>query len=116
MRPGGISRLYKAIERVRELNPDFAISQLSLFLYVVQHEGITLHEVAEALRIPQGTVSRNTKQLGRYIVTREDGTKEVRGYGLLRTEPDMEERRRLAVYLTKDGKQLVNDLEMILYG
>lgn len=71
-------------------------------------------DISERIGMPQGTLSRNIKQLSRYTVRGEKGGREVRGYNLLRTEPDLDERRRLAVYLTKDGKALIEDLEQIL--
>lgn len=115
MRRGTIKNLFDVIQRIRgRINPDFAIAQLALFLYVAQREGLTMPELSEHLDMPQGTLSRNIKQLSRYSVRLEGGDKEVRGYGLLRTEPDLEERRRLAVYLTKDGRKFIADLERLI--
>lgn len=116
MLAGGIDRFRQAIERVREINPDFAISQLSLLLYVATNEGKTMHELCAETGMPQGSVSRNIKQLSRYAEVDRHGRRELKGYNLVRTEPDVIERRRLAVYLTKEGEALIEDLYNILYG
>lgn len=103
--------LHYVIEQLRQHTAsDIAITQLTIFLTVCYREGITMTELGEYLNMPQGSVSRNVKVLSRYLVEGENG-REVRGYDLIRTEPALDDRRRLAVYLTGKGRYLLGLLQ-----
>jgi DNA-binding MarR family transcriptional regulator len=109
-----IESLFKAVSYIREnINPDFALPQLAIFLRVAQTEGITQTELSEQLSMPQGSMSRNIKQLSKYY-DEIGGEKVMAGYDLVRVEPDLVERRRLAVYLTEKGKKVINALQSIV--
>lgn len=99
-----MAKFEKMIGAVRELvSPDFAISQLHLFLAVCQEDGITQTELAKRLGMPQATVSRNIIALG---TSYNKKTGQLGGYGLVDSRPDLYERRRLACFLTEKGKKL----------
>lgn len=67
-----MAKFEKMIGAVRELvSPDFAISQLHLFLAVCQEDGITQTELAKRLGMPQATVSRNINSIG-HIIQQKD--------------------------------------------
>lgn len=107
----GIAKFAKAVTYIRDnINKDFAIQQLAIYLLVSQNQGITMTEISDRLNMPQGTVSRNVKELTQYI----DKFKNNCGYDLIRVEPDMVERRRLACYLSRKGNRLMKELEDIL--
>lgn len=103
-----LKSIYQVVEVIRqEVNKDLPIQQLALFLLVAERPGITMTEMCRVLRMPQGSVSRNVKQLGLYLDQR-GGRSVPRGLDLLRTEPDPENRCRLSVYLTKRGQLLAD--------
>lgn len=107
----GLSRLRKLADYIRRnINSEFALPQLVIFLEVAANPGVTMFQLQERLGMPQGSISRNVKALGKYVKRRK-GQREVLGYGLLRTEPDLEERSRLAVFLTQEGQRVVAELE-----
>lgn len=117
MSNGGIVQLRKAVEFIRdEVDIDFAPSQWLIVLLAHEKPGITMPEMRKYLDMPQGSLSRNIKRLTKYFVTLEDGSRELRGYDLIRLEPDVEERRRYAVYLSKRGEEFVSKLQAILEG
>jgi DNA-binding MarR family transcriptional regulator len=66
-----------------------------------------MNDLVEKLDLPQASISRSTKELSKYI-ERDPKTNEKKlvGYDLIRTEPDLEERRRLVLYLTPKGRQV----------
>jgi len=100
--------IYRVVEIVRQqINKDLPIQQLALFLLVANRPGISMTDICRVLRMPQGSVSRNVKQLGCYLERRE-GLEMVKGLDLLRTEPDPENRCRLLVYLTRRGQELAD--------
>lgn len=91
----------------KHINKDIAISHLAIFLEVCLQEGLTMNDLVEKLDLPQASISRSTKELSKYI-ERDPKTNEKKlvGYDLIRTEPDLEERRRLVLYLTPKGRQV----------
>lgn len=114
----GLKSLIAGMQYVREtLNKDFPLQHLMLFLTVADNPSITMPELSKKLGVPQGTISRTYKALSRYVadvdamqgVERVDGKKEF-GYGLLRAEPDLYNRRALALYLTDRGDEVLGGL------
>lgn len=105
-----IDVLFRSVEYIRrEIHPDMAMNQLRIFLYVADNEGITMPDLSERLGMPQGSLSRNIKKLSRF---NEKG--KMQGYDLVYREPDLDERRRFAVYLTKRGKEVWDALAAIV--
>lgn len=100
----------------REVHPDIAMSHLHVYLKVCQRDGITMPEVMESLGMTTGVISRSVKKLSRYIETDRLGNRVICGYDLVRTEPDLIERRRMAIYLTDKGKEVREGLINIMMG
>lgn len=80
---------------------------------VAMDEGITQHEISKRLDMFTGTVSRNMKILGEYDVI-EHGEVVTKGYGLIEQKPHRLERRRMACYLTKRGRELKAEIIKIM--
>ncbi len=111
-----VTLMFASVELFRKrINKDMPIQHVALLLAVAENPGITMTELMRILGMPQGTLSRNVRILSRYV-ERKKGTAVLRGYDLLRTEPDRYGRRGLAVYLTEDGAELVRELAMTLRG
>lgn len=105
----------KALEVVtNEVYAEIPPQQILLFLTVADKEGITQHDLQDVLNQSQAAISRNVKQLSVYLEEGEHGNKVKKGYGLLDTRPDMCNRKRSAVFLTKDGQALLETLEFAL--
>lgn len=103
-----VSSLSRAVRIIRtEINHELPIQQLALLLEVSLNEGITMSGLAQALNMGQASVSKNVKLMSRYIT---DG--ELKGYNLLRTEQDLQERRRFDVFTTPSGKMLIEKLSL----
>lgn len=91
----------------KHINKDIAFSQLAVFIEVCIKEGISMYDLVEKLDLPQASISRCTKELSKYIEKDpKTGERRMVGYDLVRTEPDLEERRRLVLYLTPKGQQI----------
>ena len=87
----------------RELGGEYAPQQLSILLLVSLRPGITHNEIADKLKMAQGSVSRNVSKLAKRV-TEHSGV----GYGLVENRQDkVYDTRRSAVWLTTEGKQLV---------
>lgn len=107
-----IRGLHRVLEKIRHsIAHDIAITQLAIFLTVCHREGITMTQLGNVLSMPPGSVSRNVKILSRYLIENEDETREVRGYDLVRTEPALDDRRKMAVYLTGKGRRLRDSIQ-----
>jgi len=108
-----LRNIYRIVEIVRkEINKDLPIQQLALYLLVANRPGISMTEICQVLSMPQGSVSRNVKQLGCYL-ERRNGHEEVKGLDLVRTAPDPESHCRLLVFPTRRGQDLANQFQSI---
>lgn len=91
---------------------DLVGTQLQLFLAICNNEGITSLDLADYMGMPQGSLSRNLKKLSLY----KDSKGDLRGFDLITSRPDYENRRTLALYLTDKGRKLRAELKQILEG
>jgi DNA-binding MarR family transcriptional regulator len=102
----GLLALRRVVRIIRtDLSHELPVQQLALLLEVAGNEGIGMPDLSRALKMGQGSVSKNVKLMSKYI---EDG--QMRGFGLLATEQDLQERRRFVVYTTPKGKEFMNKL------
>lgn len=107
-----LRKLNKGISFIRErISKDLAMNQLYIFLSICEKEGQSMYDLAPLLDVPLSTISRNTKELSKYIEKdSKTGEKVLQGYDLIRSEQDIEERRRLVFFLTPKGKKLRDEL------
>lgn len=110
-----IARLHRAIELLESnIEEGNSVRQIRIFLAVAEHEGISMPDLAALLDLPQPTLSRNIKLLSRYTEVGPNGERQVKGVDLLTTGPDIDYRRRFAVYLTQKGRELTQKLQEII--
>lgn len=108
-----ITQLIRIMETIRKkVHSDLPVQQAHILLTVADHPGITLPEISRQLDMNQGTVSRNVKVLGIYAEPSKDekGKMVVKGHDLVYTQPDLYNRKSLAVFLTKKGEEVVEAL------
>jgi len=101
------------VASIRELiDPELPLQQLALLLLIAEagDEGITMPEACVKLNMGQTSVSKNAKALSRYAEDR-GGIMQIRGYDLIDARPDLLERRRLRMTITKKGQGVVKKLE-----
>jgi DNA-binding MarR family transcriptional regulator len=92
------------------------MNQLAVLVAVFGKDaaGATLSEIGQLLGgMSQSSVSKNVRALSRFMVP---GTDRVVGHDLLRSEPDLANRKRMRVFLTSRGSELVNVLAACLSG
>lgn len=110
-----IARLHRAIELLESnIEEGNSVRQIRIFLAAAEHEGISMPDLAALLDLPQPTLSRNIKLLSRYTEVGPNGERQVKGVDLLTTGPDIDYRRRFAVYLTQKGRELTQKLQEII--
>lgn len=96
-----VTKLADVITCLRtELNKDLPIQHIALILAVVQKPGISMQDLMARLDMPQGSVSRNVKLL----------SDKGRGYGLLRNDQDLVNRKQVVVHPTEKCLDLVEKL------
>lgn len=93
----------------RELSPEMPIQQLAILIEIQKSEGITMYELGRKLGITPGSMSRNVAVLSLYMKKGER-----RGLDLVTTRPDLNERRRLACFLTEKGKKTMTEIMALL--
>jgi DNA-binding MarR family transcriptional regulator len=97
----------------KNVHPDFALPQWAIFCAVARKGKMTLPEIMKELDMPSSSASRNVKQLTQWI---DDSGRhhEVKGYDLLKVEPDLYERRSLLVSLTPKGETVLAEVLKIM--
>lgn len=110
LRAGGESvdmkQLHRVILVLEEMTKDYEtmpLRMVQVFLSVVARPGITQKELAANLGVGQPTISRLVRRLA-------GGNDGLDGFGLLRTEPDPHETRRLCVFLTHKGRKVADSI------
>ena len=98
-------------EEIRDLiHSEIPAQQLSILYYVAENEGAPQGEIAKALQMPQATVSRNIAKLA--VKMEENREKKLvdTGYGLLVNRNDTADPRRLCVFLTPKGQEVLKSI------
>jgi DNA-binding MarR family transcriptional regulator len=95
-------------EEIRDLiHAEIPAQQLSILYYVAENESATQGEIAKALHMPQGTVSRNVAKLANKMEENRQKQSVDTGYGLLVNRNDTIDPRRLCVFLTPKGQEVL---------
>ncbi len=102
-----IANYLKLVDILREIYPPMTLELAGVFLVICYHERVPLPEIAKRLNIHQVNVSRNVADLsqGQY-----KGPRANKGFGLVQTEEDPENRVRKIAYLTPKGIDLKQKL------
>jgi DNA-binding MarR family transcriptional regulator len=96
------------------LTLDFPMNQAAVLVAVFANRdaGATYQDIGEFLGgMSLSSISKNVARLSRYTVRGR-----VAGHGLLRSEPDIANRKRSRVFLTERGRELVHTLDACLTG
>ena len=99
------TKLATFVRTLRQELGDLQLQQVALFLEIAADEGISSPVLESKLKVSGATVSRNVKLLSKYP---DKGS--IKGLDLVRTEPDLYERRRFVYFLTDKGKRLIEKL------
>jgi DNA-binding MarR family transcriptional regulator len=95
-------------EEIREqIHREIPAQQLSILYYVAENEGAPQGEIAKALHMPQATVSRNVAKLAIKMEENRQNQLVDTGYGLLVNRTDTIDPRRLCVFLTPKGQEVL---------
>lgn len=96
------------------LTLDFPMNQAAVLVAVYAHgdAGAIYAEIGDFLGgMSLSSISKNVARLSKYTVSGR-----VSGHGLLRSEPDIANRKRSRVFLTERGRELVHTLDACLKG
>jgi DNA-binding MarR family transcriptional regulator len=100
----------------RNLTLDFPMNQAAVLVavYAQGDAGATYADIGGFLGgMSLSSVSKNVGRLSRYMAPK---TGREAGHGLLRSEPDIANRKRSRVFLTDRGRELVHVLDACLTG
>lgn len=109
-----LARQLRFLDILREIYPRMTLDMMAIFLFICYRERVPLTEIAERFGIIQANVSRNVSDLsedGQY-----KGTRVEKGFGLVYTEEDPENRVRKIAYLTDKGREVKAEIMAILEG
>jgi hypothetical protein len=102
-----ISELRNALEAIEKMfSPEATLSQMLVFCRVAEQEGTNDEEIAKQMHIPSPTLKRNVAKLV-HAAMGEVWVASKMGYGVC------EERDDGSLFLSKKGKQLVDDISAV---
>jgi len=94
-------------ERIKGISPAFA----ALFLLVAENEGITISELKDLSRIGRCTLTKMLRLLGPAYVGHNGAGKAIKmGFGLIRLQVSLGNRRERVVVLSVKGKKIFKEL------
>jgi len=107
-RAKALRKLRRFVKTLRGVNPEFPSQQLAILLAIADEPGVAAVELCKRLDIQPGSMTRNTKSLSKYIeIDPKTGQKVTKGLDLIYMTPDIENRKRLGLFLTEAGKEFV---------
>ena len=100
------------------IQPDLSVQQWQILLVIAGRPGLNAKDIKEALDMTGGSLTRNTKTLGKYFIQHKDGTEEEKGLNLIYSVRGKFNQRSFEYYLTPKGEKVIqqlltNHMEMI---
>jgi DNA-binding MarR family transcriptional regulator len=105
---GWATKLVRAIEEFRKINPDVSANQVLAFMYIGTKPGISQRELGGLLGVPEGTISRICAVLS------DRGNRGTPGQGLIEISQSREDYRVSAQHLSTKGRRVFESLRHIL--
>lgn len=102
--------IFRALERLRELDPEMQLQAVQTFILVAGNPGISMQELQARLKLASSSVSRNVASLGRY------GRSKYSGHELVDAQEDPADRRSKLVFLTARGHRMFADIVRDIEG
>ncbi len=114
---GEIQKFKRHTELIwKEFGPEISAYALSTLWIVALNPGIGPTQIAEDLKIPKGTVSRNIFKLSKKKVQLRNGQSEMSGLGLIKMmQDDPYDTRKKRIYLTQKGHETIERLISMQY-
>lgn len=101
--------LLQALETFRAMDPGLVITDLVVFLYVCENEGLNVKELAQVSRLTEATASRRARALGEPDAPGAMAP----SVGLVEAFQGDDGRARL-IYLTERGRQVRDQLQEVI--
>lgn len=101
--------LLQALEAFRAMDPGLVITDLVVFLYVCENEGLNVKELAQVSRLTEATASRRARALGEPDAPGAMAP----SVGLVEAFQGDDGRARL-IYLTERGRQVRDQLQQVI--
>jgi len=101
--------LLQALEQFRTLDPGLVITDLVVFLYICENEGLNVKELAAVARLTEATASRRARALGEPDAPGAMAP----SVGLVEAYQGDDGRARL-IFLTDKGRKMRDQLQRII--
>jgi DNA-binding MarR family transcriptional regulator len=101
--------LLQALERFRSLDPGLVITDLLVFLYICENEGLNVKELAKVSCLTEATASRRARALG----AADAPGAMAPAVGLVEAFQGDDGRARL-LYLTEKGRRMRDHLQQLI--
>jgi DNA-binding MarR family transcriptional regulator len=110
-----IAKLIAVAAALQHVQTELSLGQVVALIAIVAEPGLSVNELAERLQTPQQTASRHVAALlGRYQT--EPAENRSRASALIKQEINPEDPRRRALFVSEDGRKLLETMLARLDG
>ena len=104
-----LDTVLEVLHKLQKINPEFPLQYAICLCEIAKNEGLSLTDLSEQTGLALSTVSKITTALSK---------KKKRGvpYDLLEIRIKPTEKRRKQLFLSKNGRKLIKDIEHIIHG
>lgn len=95
-----INDFLRIIKILQTINPEFPLQYVICLIHIARNEGLSMTELADETGMALSTTSRITSALA----------KKGGAYELIRVDIAPDEKRRKKIFLSENGKTLLNDI------
>ena len=104
-----LDTVLEVLHKLQKINPEFPLQYAICLCEIAKNEGLSLTDLSEQTGLALSTVSKITTALSKK-------TKRGIPYDLLEIRIKPTEKRRKQLFLSKDGRKLITDIERIIHG
>lgn len=108
--------LIQIAEEFKEVDENFDLNKILIFLSVALRDGVEAQELSKNFNIPKTTMSQLILSMCPQGYRKGKDGKRVAGSGVIVQEPSPRDLRAKSLYLTFDGKILVDRLTKIIFN
>ena len=108
--------LIQLAKEFREVDETFDINKILIFLSVALQDGIEAQTLADEFKIHKASMSRHVLSMCPQGYRKDKDGTPIAGSGVIIQEPSPRDLRAKSLYLTFDGKILVDRLTKIIFN
>ena len=111
-----LNLIMQLVKEFKTVDENFDLNKMLIFLSVALQDGVEAQELSKNFNIPKATMSAQILSMCPQGYRKGKDGKRVAGSGVIVQEPSPQDLRAKSLYLTFDGKLLVDRLTKIIFN